>query len=101
MTGTTSKPFGVALAFYSGLWAYDGWSCLNSITEELKNPKRYNTPEIVVFHAVPQESLAVDRLSSSIGHDPLRPGEHFLFHRDGQSDDAQLHCCGYGNLRSA
>ncbi|CAF1289956.1 unnamed protein product [Adineta ricciae] len=38
--GTTSKPFGVALAFYSGLWAYDGWNSLNSVTEELKNPKR-------------------------------------------------------------
>jgi L-type amino acid transporter 9 len=39
--GTTDNAFGVALAFYSGLWAYDGWNSLNSITEELKNPKRY------------------------------------------------------------
>jgi amino acid transporter len=39
--GTTSNGFGVALAFYSGLWAYDGWNGLNSVTEELKNPKRY------------------------------------------------------------
>jgi L-type amino acid transporter 9 len=39
--GTTSDGFGVALAFYSGLWAYDGWNSLNSVTEELKNPKRY------------------------------------------------------------
>lgn len=23
--GTTSNPSAVALAFYSGLWAYDGW----------------------------------------------------------------------------
>ncbi|CAF0734828.1 unnamed protein product [Adineta steineri] len=38
--GTTNKPLGVALAFYSGLWAYDGWNSLNSVTEELKNPKR-------------------------------------------------------------
>jgi amino acid transporter len=38
--GTTKKPLGVALAFYSGLWAYDGWNSLNSVTEELKNPKR-------------------------------------------------------------
>ncbi|CAF1101483.1 unnamed protein product [Rotaria sp. Silwood1] len=38
--GTTKNPLGVALAFYSGLWAYDGWNCLNSVTEELKNPKR-------------------------------------------------------------
>ncbi len=39
--GTTKKPLGVALAFYSGLWAYDGWNSLNTVTEELKNPKRY------------------------------------------------------------
>ncbi len=40
--GTTDKPFGVALAFYKGLFAYGGWSGLNSLTEELKNPKRYD-----------------------------------------------------------
>ncbi|CAF2685034.1 unnamed protein product [Rotaria sp. Silwood2] len=38
--GTTKNPLTVALALYSGLWAYDGWNCLNSVTEELKNPKR-------------------------------------------------------------
>ena len=30
----------LALAFYSGLWAYGGWSHLNFITEEVKNPTR-------------------------------------------------------------
>ncbi|CAF3008133.1 unnamed protein product, partial [Rotaria sp. Silwood2] len=38
--GTTRKPLSVALAFYAGLWAYDGWNSLNSVTEELKNPQR-------------------------------------------------------------
>ncbi|XP_069757895.1 b(0,+)-type amino acid transporter 1 [Narcine bancroftii] len=30
----------IGLAFYNGLWAYDGWNQLNFITEELKNPYR-------------------------------------------------------------
>ncbi|XP_067906000.1 b(0,+)-type amino acid transporter 1 isoform X2 [Heterodontus francisci] len=30
----------VSLAFYNGLWSYDGWNQLNYITEELKNPYR-------------------------------------------------------------
>ena len=28
----------IATAFYSGLWAYDGWNNLNYATEEIKNP---------------------------------------------------------------
>lgn len=36
--GTTSSVSDVATAFYSGLWAYDGWNNLNYITEELINP---------------------------------------------------------------
>ncbi|GMT05746.1 hypothetical protein PENTCL1PPCAC_27920 [Pristionchus entomophagus] len=37
----TSKDFKTAsLAFYSGLFAYQGWNYLNFIVEELQNPKR-------------------------------------------------------------
>ncbi|KAF2345042.1 Amino acid/polyamine transporter I [Trinorchestia longiramus] len=36
--GSTSKLGDVATAFYSGLWAYDGWNNLNYVTEELKKP---------------------------------------------------------------
>jgi len=36
--GTTADPGNIALAFYSGLWAYDGWSSVTVITEEIKNP---------------------------------------------------------------
>lgn len=29
----------IALAFYSGLWSYDGWSSVTTITEEIKRPE--------------------------------------------------------------
>merc|ERR550534_958075 len=38
----------IATAFYSGLWAYDGWNNLNYITEELKNPYT-NLPRAIMI----------------------------------------------------
>lgn len=38
--GTTASPGNIALAFFSGMWAYGGWSNLTTITEELKNPEK-------------------------------------------------------------
>ncbi|KAI2807169.1 b(0,+)-type amino acid transporter 1, partial [Blomia tropicalis] len=38
----------IASAFYSGLWAYDGWNNLNYVTEELINPRR-NLPLAIIF----------------------------------------------------
>lgn len=37
---TTTSMGDVATAFYSGLWAYDGWNNLNYVTEEIKNPSK-------------------------------------------------------------
>lgn len=34
-TNTETSPGVLALSFYSGLWAYDGWNNLNYCTEEL------------------------------------------------------------------
>jgi len=36
--GTTTSVGNIATAFYSGLWAYDGWNNLNYVTEEIVNP---------------------------------------------------------------
>ncbi|XP_076272347.1 b(0,+)-type amino acid transporter 1-like isoform X1 [Rhynchophorus ferrugineus] len=37
--GTSFKPKDIALAFYSGLWAYDGWCTVTVVTEEIKKPE--------------------------------------------------------------
>lgn len=38
--GTTTNPGHIALAFYNGLWAYDGWTSVTILTEEIKNPEK-------------------------------------------------------------
>lgn len=36
-----TPPLGaIAVSFYTGLWAYDGWNNLNYVTEEIKNPSK-------------------------------------------------------------
>lgn len=49
--GTNFSPGNIALAFYNGLWAYDGWSSVTTITEEIKKPE-VNIPRSIVI-AVP------------------------------------------------
>ena len=39
LQGTTNSIGNIATAFYSGLWAYDGWNNLNYVTEEIINPR--------------------------------------------------------------
>lgn len=38
--GTNTNMGEISLAFYSGLFTYQGWNYLNFIVEELQNPKR-------------------------------------------------------------
>ncbi|XP_077992544.1 Y+L amino acid transporter 2-like [Glandiceps talaboti] len=38
--GPGTDPIRISLAFYNGLFSFVGWSCLNALTEELKNPVR-------------------------------------------------------------
>lgn len=37
--GTNAGIGTIGVAFYQGLWSYDGWNNLNYVTEELKNPE--------------------------------------------------------------
>lgn len=46
--GTQYSPKNIALAFYSGLWAYDGWSAVTTVTEEIKNPE-VNIPRSIAI----------------------------------------------------
>ncbi|XP_068697024.1 b(0,+)-type amino acid transporter 1-like [Montipora foliosa] len=38
--GSTTDIGKIGMAFYLGLWAYDGWNNLNYCTEEMKHPER-------------------------------------------------------------
>ncbi|XP_035009751.1 b(0,+)-type amino acid transporter 1 [Hippoglossus stenolepis] len=53
--GASSSFGGFGLAFYNGLWAYDGWNQLNFITEELKDPYR-NLP-LAILIGIPLVSV--------------------------------------------
>lgn len=53
--GTSSNPGKLAHAFYSGLWAFDGWNQLNYVTGELRNPTE-NLPKAVMI-ALPLVTL--------------------------------------------
>ncbi|XP_052601911.1 putative L-type amino acid transporter 1-like protein MLAS isoform X3 [Peromyscus californicus insignis] len=36
---TTQQAGRIGMAFYQGLWSFDGWNNINMVVEELKNPK--------------------------------------------------------------
>ncbi|XP_038585610.1 b(0,+)-type amino acid transporter 1 isoform X3 [Micropterus salmoides] len=46
--GTHAGVSSIGIAFYQGLWSYDGWNTLNYLTEELKHPE-VNLPRAVVI----------------------------------------------------
>lgn len=46
--GTNPNIGEIAHAFFSGLWAYDGWNQLNYVTEELQEPHK-NLPRAVLI----------------------------------------------------
>lgn len=49
--GTTKSPGKITVAFYSGIFCYSGWSYLNFMTEELKDPY-VNLPK-AIYISVP------------------------------------------------
>lgn len=46
--GSTTDVGKIGMAFYLGLWAYDGWNNLNYCTEEMKHPERDMPRSIVI-----------------------------------------------------
>lgn len=47
--GTNVGVRSIGLAFYQGLWSYDGWNTLNFLTEELKRPEVRVSSSISLF----------------------------------------------------
>ncbi|KAL5021221.1 hypothetical protein ScPMuIL_000376 [Solemya velum] len=45
---TRQDPSLIAIAFYNGLWSFDGWNNLNFVTEELKRPEK-NLPRSIMI----------------------------------------------------
>uniref|UniRef100_A0A8C6S675 b(0,+)-type amino acid transporter 1 n=1 Tax=Neogobius melanostomus TaxID=47308 RepID=A0A8C6S675_9GOBI len=46
--GTNVDVNSIGIAFYQGLWSYDGWNTLNFLTEELKHPE-VNLPRALII----------------------------------------------------
>lgn len=44
--GTNVGIHPIGIAFYQGLWSYDGWNNLNYVTEELKRPEVRSIPAV-------------------------------------------------------
>lgn len=75
----------MAAAFYTGLWAYDGWNNLNYVTEEIQNPSKWvlfasrwwpnsiqftSAGYLNLFYFTIQKSSTIDNHWNSVG-DPV------------------------------
>ncbi|KAL6051507.1 hypothetical protein STEG23_011312, partial [Scotinomys teguina] len=54
---TTQQAGRIGMAFYQGLWSFEGWSNINMVVEELKNPKGP-----AQWHCGQQSSECLERL---------------------------------------
>ena len=64
MLGTTTEVGRIATAFYSGLWAYDGWNNLNYVTEEIINPEVSEWDDVVEVVGI-ENDVIVDFMTSN------------------------------------
>ena len=75
----------LATAFYSGLWAYDGWNNLNYVTEEIINPEvrgERNQLKVLFTLIISGQSATLYWYRHPHGDHHLRPGQHLLPDRD-------------------
>nr|XP_048295631.1 b(0,+)-type amino acid transporter 1-like isoform X1 [Myodes glareolus] len=85
---TTQQAGRIGMAFYQGLWSFDGWNNVNMVVEELKNPKQnlvwavmIAIPLVTVLYVLvnisyllvmsPSEILSSDAMAVSWGNQVL------------------------------
>ncbi|XP_042838382.1 b(0,+)-type amino acid transporter 1-like isoform X5 [Panthera tigris] len=54
---TTQQAGRIGMAFYQGMWSFDGWNNVNYVVEELKNPKPQLLSMVHVHHLTPTPAL--------------------------------------------
>lgn len=50
--GTNVGVSSVGIAFYQGLWSFDGWNTLNYLTEEMKHPEVRPSKSIITVYKI-------------------------------------------------
>ena len=85
--GSSTSPSEYALAFYSGLWAYDGWDQANYVGGEMKNATK-NIPRAIHSSMIIVTVRTRDRvkfhLRSQTRSGIICNGECFIFRGFGQ-----------------